>query len=80
MGEKRKTPMRKLPVRRREFFISNFGITRVRGRRFLLLKARGCILSGRYFLNAPVYRGQTEESLSGQPTSPPCFDSYNPLS
>ncbi|WP_373830850.1 hypothetical protein, partial [Bacteroides heparinolyticus] len=49
-GEKRKTPMRKLPVRRREFFISNFGITRVRGRRFLLLKVRGLHPVGQIFL------------------------------
>ncbi|WP_373720995.1 hypothetical protein, partial [Bacteroides heparinolyticus] len=42
--------MRKLPVRRREFFISNFGITRVQGRRFLLLKVRGLHPVGQIFL------------------------------
>lgn len=30
-------------------------------RRLLLLKMRGCILSGGYFPNAPVRSGQTEE-------------------
>ncbi|WP_276865557.1 hypothetical protein [Bacteroides heparinolyticus] len=44
-----------------------------------MLKMRGCILSGGYFLNAPVYGSQAEESLSGRlPSS--CFDSCNPLS
>ncbi|WP_373759409.1 hypothetical protein, partial [Bacteroides heparinolyticus] len=31
---------------------------------------RGCVLSGGYFLNAPVYGGQAEESLLGRPPSP----------
>ncbi|WP_373782786.1 hypothetical protein [Bacteroides heparinolyticus] len=44
-----------------------------------MLKMRGCILSGGYFLNAPVYGGQAEESLLGQPPLP-CFDSCDPLS
>ncbi|WP_418986914.1 hypothetical protein [Bacteroides heparinolyticus] len=35
-----------------------------------MLKMRGCILSGGYFLNALVYSGQAEESLSGRPLSP----------
>ncbi|WP_373722190.1 hypothetical protein, partial [Bacteroides heparinolyticus] len=37
---------------------------------FLLLKMRGCVLSGGYFLNAPVYGGQAEESLLDRPPSP----------
>ncbi|WP_373732502.1 hypothetical protein, partial [Bacteroides heparinolyticus] len=52
---------------------------RVRYRLFLLLKMRGCVLSGGYFLNAPVYGGQAEESLLGRPPSS-CFVSCKPLS
>ncbi|WP_373782903.1 hypothetical protein [Bacteroides heparinolyticus] len=44
-----------------------------------MLKMRGCVLSGGYFLNAPVYGGQAEENLLGRPPSS-CFDSCNPLS
>ncbi|WP_373803414.1 hypothetical protein, partial [Bacteroides heparinolyticus] len=50
-----------------------------RDKLFLLLKMRGCVLSGGYFPDAPVYGGQAEESLSGRPPSS-CFDSCNPLS
>ncbi|WP_373787341.1 hypothetical protein, partial [Bacteroides heparinolyticus] len=34
----------------------------------------GCILSGRYFLNAPVYSGRAEESFYAHlPSSPTCL-------
>ncbi|WP_373830680.1 hypothetical protein, partial [Bacteroides heparinolyticus] len=36
----------------------------------LLLKMRGWILSGGYFLNAPVYGDWGEESLSDRPPFP----------
>ncbi|MGI6794997.1 hypothetical protein ACMYZ5_11940 [Bacteroides sp. KG68] len=37
---------------------------------FLLLKMRGCFLSGGYFLNTPVYGGQAEEKRAFQAVLP----------
>ncbi|WP_373827071.1 hypothetical protein, partial [Bacteroides heparinolyticus] len=42
----------------------------VRDRRLLFLKMRGCILSGGYFLNAPVHDGQAEEKKAFQTGRP----------